>query len=128
MLGSDGLRPQEPRLDCWPYALAALRIRQASGIADQQYTISGHVSFAMSVQKIRMAGHFRRQIKSDLSRFFQERAEGHKVIGEGMGIESPQADIEKVLFTDAPTVTLHVQTKIKLRNLSPDRTLIALGF
>src|SRR6266704_4525220 len=80
----------------------------------------------MSVQKISMARHLRGQIKSNLPRFFQEGAEGGKVIGQGMGIESPQADIEKVLFTDAPTVTLHVRTKIKLWNLRPDRTLITL--
>src|SRR5216683_464174 len=109
-------------------AFAARRIRQAGGIPDQQHTVSGHVSFGTSVQKIRMARHLRGQIKSNLSRFFQEGAEGRKVIGQGMGIEPPQADIEKVLFTDAPTVTLHVRTKIKLWNLRPDRTLIALRF
>jgi hypothetical protein len=87
--GQDGLRGKESRLDRGPYAFTALRIRQASGIADQQYTVSGHVSFGMSVQKIRMAQHLRRQIKSNLPRLFQEGAEGGKVIGQGMGIESP---------------------------------------
>ena len=43
----------------------------------------------MSVQKIGMAHHLRRQIKSNFLRLFQEGAEGGKVIGQGMGIESP---------------------------------------
>ena len=75
-----------------------------------------------------MARHLRRQIKIDLSRFLQKGAEGGKVIGKGMGIEPPQADVEKALFANAPTVTLHVSTKIKLRNLRPDGALFALGF
>src|ERR1700693_3671487 len=119
----DGLRRQQARFDRWPDAFAALRIRETGRIADQQNAVIRDISPRIRMQKVGMPPEGRRQVKANLSRAFQKILKFSNVLGEFMDIQAPQADIEKCVFSDAPSVALHVGAKVKLGNLGADRAL-----
>ena len=113
----DRVRGKQTRLDRLPDALAALRIRDARGIADQHHAVVDQVSGPRCVDGIGVTAPSPRKLRRDPAGRLEERDEPLCRRRQRAGIEPAEPDIEVIAFAHAPAVTLQIAAEKQLRHI-----------
>src|SRR5271166_6077879 len=104
----NGLRREQAGLDRGQNAFAALRVRQAGGIADQQKAVAGDAARGGSVEQISVSPHGRNWQRNPRSRA-EEPHELLNALRKAARVRAPQTYIEDVAFAETPTIAFDVR-------------------
>ena len=94
------LASEPPLLRVRTNALAAFRIRETGGVADDEHGVADHWPRRMRVQQIGVTFESRRRIGRNLALRLQPAAERVDVLDQALVAFAPEADVEEITLAE----------------------------